>query len=75
MTFKKRYFLFEFIFENPGLTIGELAEKLNWRRRKVLHYADKVVKDKVVLPPKYFPVPFKDLINWDEMKHIKKPTD
>ncbi len=72
---KKRWFLYEVIDKNPGLTIDELRQKIKWKRRKISRYANKLVKDKVVLQPKYFPTPFKDLINWDEMKYIKEPTD
>ena len=52
-----------------------MQQKVKWTRKKITRYANKLVRDKVVLQPKYFPTPFKDLINWDEMKHIKKPID
>ncbi|KKN05167.1 hypothetical protein LCGC14_1090080 [marine sediment metagenome] len=72
MTFKKRWFLYEVIDKNPGLTIDGLQQKVKWKRRKILRYVNKLVKDKIVLQPNYFPTPFKDLINWDEMKYTKK---
>ena len=75
MTFKKQWLLYEIIDKNSGLTIDELQQKLKWKRKKILRYANKLVKDKIVLQPKYFPTPFKDLINWDEMKYTKKPID
>ena len=67
--------MYEVIDKNPGLTIDELRQKIKWKRRKISRYANKLVKDKMVLQPKYFPAPFKDLINWDEMKYTKKPID
>jgi predicted transcriptional regulator len=77
MTVNKRYFLYEFIDKNPGLTIDELQQKIKkkWKRRRISRYANKLVKDKMLLQPKYFPTPFKDLINWNEMKCTKKPMD
>ena len=74
MKIDKLFFLYEFIDKNPGLTIDELEEKIKRKRRKVLRYVNKLVKDKMV-QPKYFPTPLKDLINWNEMKHTKKPID
>jgi len=68
-------FLYEVIDKNPGLTIDELQQKVKWKRRRISCYANKLVKDKIVQQPKYFPTPFKDLINWDEMKYTKKPND
>lgn len=75
MTVKKRWLLYEIISENPGLTIDGLCKKVKWNRRKISRYANKLAKDKMVLQPKYFPTPLKDLINWNEMKHTKKPID
>ena len=74
MRIEKLYFLYEFIDKNPGLTIDELRQKLKWKRRKISHYVNKLVKDKMV-QKKYFPTSLKDLINWNEMKHIKKPRN
>ena len=74
MMIEKRYFLYEFIDKNPGLTIDELQQKLKWKRRKISRYTNKLVKDKMV-QKKYFPTPLKDLINWNEMKHTKKPIE
>lgn len=72
---EKRCFLYEVIDKNPGLTIDELRQKLKWKRRKISHNVNKLVKDKMVLQPKFFPTPLKDLINWNEMKRTKKPID
>lgn len=72
MTFKKLWLLYEIIDKNPGLTVDELHQKVKWTRKKITRYANKLIRDKIVLQPKYFPTPFKDLINWDEMKYTKK---
>ena len=63
MTFKKRLLLYEILDKNPGLIVDELQQKVNWARKKITRYAKKLVSDKIVLQPKYFPSPFKDLIN------------
>ena len=65
----------EIINKNSGLNVDELHQKVKWTRKKITRYANKLVRDKKVMQPKYFPTPFKDLINWDEMKYTKKPID
>ena len=55
MMIEKRYFLYEFIDKNPGLTIDELQQKLKWKRRKISRYTHKLVKDKILLKTKSFP--------------------
>lgn len=67
--------MYEVIDKNPWLTIDELRQKIKWKRRKISRYANKLVKDKIVLQPKYFPTTFNELINWDEMKYTKKLID
>ncbi|KKK92617.1 hypothetical protein LCGC14_2701130 [marine sediment metagenome] len=43
MTFKKRWFLYEVIDKNPGLTVDELRQKVKWTRKKIIRYANKLV--------------------------------
>ncbi len=54
--------------QNIVITVDDLHHKIKWKRKKITRYANKLVRDKIVLQPKYFPTPFKDLINWDGMK-------
>jgi hypothetical protein len=67
--------LYEIIDKNPRLTIDEMHQKVKWTRKKITRYANKLVRDKIVIQPKYSPTPFKNLINWVEMKYTKKPRD
>ena len=78
---KSKYYLYEVINENPGLTIYDLMIKINWTSGKIYHYIQKLLKDKIIrnsteivngrVRKSYFPVSFKKLINRDEMTHIK----
>ena len=83
--FETRWFLYEFINKNPGLTIYNLSKKLNWTSGKVDYYIKKLLKDGIVknseeivngrVRKSYHPTPFGEHINWDEMKNIKRPED
>ncbi len=74
---KNKYFLYETINKKPGLTIYNLTKKVNWTSGKVNHYIQKLLKDKVIrsstkiengrVKKQYFPVSYKEFINWDEM--------
>ncbi|KKN37090.1 hypothetical protein LCGC14_0767040 [marine sediment metagenome] len=83
--FETRWFLYEFIHKNPGLTIYALSKRLNWTTGKVEHYMKKLVKEGIVkdsqeivngrVKKAYQSTPFGEHINWDEMKHTKKPEE
>lgn len=74
---KNKYFLYKLINKSPGLTIYDLTKKVNWTSGKVNHYIQKLLKDKVIrnstiiengrVKKQYFPVSYKEFINWDEM--------
>ncbi|MBA7514013.1 hypothetical protein ES705_06031 [subsurface metagenome] len=80
--FEARWFLYEFINKNPELSIYDLSKKLNWHLGKVDYHVKKLIKGGIVrkseefingrIETLYYPIPFKDLINWDEMTEIKK---
>ena len=71
-----KWFLYEFIDKNPGLTVYEISKKIDWTNGKVNHYIQKLVKedfiknsDKVVNgrnQKRYSSKTVKELINWDE---------
>ena len=71
-----KWFLYEFIDKNPGLTVYEISKKINWTNGKINHYIQKLVKedfiknsDKVVNgrnQKRYSSKTVKELINWDE---------
>lgn len=54
MKLKKIWLLHEIIDKNPGLTVDELHQKVKWTRKKITRYANKLVRDKIVLQPKYY---------------------
>lgn len=74
-----------FIEKNPGITAYDLSKRLNWSTGKVDYYAKQLVKEGIVensntivngrVLKKYTAKNFKDLINWDEMTHVKRPND
>lgn len=74
---KKIYFLYETINKKLGLTIYNLMKEVNWTSGKVNHYIQKLLKDRIIkisteiengrVKKQYFPVSYKELINWDEM--------
>ncbi len=82
---KNKYFLYEVINKNHGLTIYDLAKKVNWSSGKVNHYIQKLLKDKVIensteidngkVKKHYSPVSYKEFINWDEIKELKTPPN
>jgi len=71
-----KWFLYEFIDKNPGLTVYEISKKIDWTNGKINHYIQKLVKedfinnsDKVVNgrnQKRYSSKTVKELINWDE---------
>jgi len=71
-----KWFLYEFIDKNPGLTVYEMSKKINWTIGKLNHYVQKLVKDgminnsaKVVNgrnQKRYTGKTVKEFINWDE---------
>jgi len=83
--FETRWFLYEFINKNPGLSIYDLSKKLNWTTGKVDYHIKKLLKDGIVrnseeivngrIRKLYTPTPFGEHINWDEMTNTKKPGD
>lgn len=74
---KNKYFLYETINKKSELTIYDLTKEVNWTTGKVNHYIQKLLKDRVIknsteiengrVKKQYFPVSYKELINWDEM--------
>ena len=79
---KNKYFLYEVISKSPGVTLYDLAKKVNWTSGRVDYYIQKLLKDKVIgssttiencqVKTQYFPVNYKNLINWDEMHLIQE---
>ena len=73
---ENKWFLYEFIDKNPGLTVYEISKKIDWTNGKINHYIQKLVKedfiknsDKVVNGrnhKRYSSKTVKELINWDE---------
>ncbi len=82
--FENRYFLYKKIDKNPGLTIYDLSKKVKWSTGKVNYYVKKLLKDGIVQNSAeiingrtrifYSSTPMKEMINWEEMKHVK-PED
>jgi len=72
MTINKQFFLYDVIDKNPGLTIDELRQKIKWKRRKILRYANKLVKDKVVLQPRYFA--YIDGVNYGDFPFVENKS-
>ena len=77
---ENKWFLYEFINKNPGLTVYEISKKIDWTNGKINHYIQKLVKedfiknsDKVVNgrnQKRYSSKTVKELINWDEFNKI-----
>jgi len=73
---ENKWFLYEFIDKNPGLTVYELSKKIDWTIGKLNHYVQKLVNDgmihnssKVVNgrnQKRYYGKTVKEFINWDE---------
>ncbi len=71
-----KWFLYEFIDKNPGLTVYEMSKKINWTIGKLNYYVKKLVKDgminnseKVVNgrnQKRYSGKTVKEFIDWDE---------
>ena len=71
-----KWFLYEFIDKNPGLTVYELSKKLNWTIGKANLYVQKLVKDGMINnsdevvngrnQKRYSGKTVKEFINWDE---------
>ncbi|MFX1317108.1 MAG: MarR family transcriptional regulator [Promethearchaeota archaeon] len=69
--------MYETINKKLGLTIYNLMKEVNWTSGKVNHYIQKLLKDRIIkisteiengrVKKQYFPVSYKELINWDEM--------
>jgi predicted transcriptional regulator len=80
-----RWALYEYIDKNPGLTIYDLSKKLNWTTGKVEYHIKKLLNERMVKNSEevangrvrklYFPTPFGEHINWDEMTNTKKPGE
>lgn len=64
--------MYEIIDQNPGLTINELSSKVKFSMRKVNRYLKKLVKDGMV-KGNYYPIPWREMINWDKMENTNKP--
>ncbi|MHA1195763.1 MAG: winged helix-turn-helix transcriptional regulator [Promethearchaeota archaeon] len=43
-----RWFLYEIINKNPGISVYELSKQLNWSVGKVNHHVNKLIKDGVI---------------------------
>lgn len=76
MRMKNKWFLYEFIDKNPGLTINELSKKINWSISKLNHYVQKLINDGMINrssevvngknQKRYYGKAVKEFINWDE---------
>jgi len=76
---KNKCFLYETINKKPGLTIYDLTKEVNWTSGRVNHYIQKLLKDRLIknsteiengrVKKQYFPVNYKELINWDEITY------
>ena len=73
---ENKWFLYDFIDKNPGLTVYEMGKKTSWTIGKLNYYIQKLLKqdfisnsDKVVNgrnQKRYSSKSVKDLIAWDE---------
>ncbi|KKK73947.1 hypothetical protein LCGC14_2888700 [marine sediment metagenome] len=71
-----KWFLYEFIHKNPGLTTYEMSKKINWTIGKLNYYVQKLLNEafinnseKVVNgrnQKRYSSKTVRELINWDE---------
>jgi predicted transcriptional regulator len=71
-----KWFLYEFIDKNPGLTVYEMSKKVGWTIGKLNYYVQKLVKDgminnsdKVVNgrnQKRYTGKTIREFMNWDE---------
>lgn len=73
---ENKWFLYEFIDKNPGLTVYELSKKIDWTIGKLNHYVQKLVNDGMIHnfsevvngrnQKRYYGKTVKEFINWDE---------
>jgi len=78
---KNKYFMYQFITKTPGITIYDLAKKINWSPGKVKYYTEKLLEDGVIrnsteivngrTQKKFYPVSYKEFIKKEEMDFLK----
>ena len=83
IAYNNRMTVLGFIEKNPEITSYELSKKLNWSTGKVGYYVKQLVKEDLVRNSttiengralkRYTAKDPKDLINWDQIEHLKKP--
>lgn len=71
-----KWFLYEFIDKNPGLTIYEMKKKIDWTIGKLDYYVKKLIKDGFIKnsdqvvngrnQKRYTGKTVKEFINWEE---------
>ncbi|MFX1457715.1 MAG: winged helix-turn-helix transcriptional regulator [Promethearchaeota archaeon] len=73
---ENKWFLYEMIDKNPGMTIYTLSKKIKWTPGKLKYYLEKLVKDGMIrnstetvngrTQKKYYGKTMKEFINWEE---------
>ncbi len=73
---ENKWFLYEIIDKNPGMTIYNLSKKINWTPGKLKYYIQKLVKDGMIknstkningrTQKRYYGKTIKEFINWEE---------
>jgi len=82
--FENRWYIYEMISKNPGITIYDLSKIIGWTPGKIEYYIKKLVADEVInnstevvngrVRKSYKAKKMKDLLNWDEMTFVKHPN-
>ncbi|MHA1755792.1 MAG: winged helix-turn-helix domain-containing protein [Promethearchaeota archaeon] len=80
---QKKWFLYDYIDKNPGLSVYDLSKKLNWPTGSVNNYIQELIKDGMIdnktnikngrVRKSYSVKEVGNYLNWKEMKNIKKP--
>ena len=83
LSFNKIYALYGIIDKTPGLNIIELSEIMKKSKRKIRFYVNSLLNDGLIKEIikkindteviTYHSKNWKELINWDEIKHMKRP--
>ncbi len=80
---ENKYFLYEIIDKNSGLTIYDLTKKVGWSAGKINYYIKKLLKDGMIkntisivngrTHKSYFSKSINEFINWNKITNLKKP--
>ena len=77
-----KWFLYNYISKNPGLTIYKLSKLLKWSVGKVNYYIKGLLEDGMItnlteivnnrVKRSFYSKKVTDFINWNEMTNLKK---